>query len=345
MGEFDLEEMMLYRLRHAFLLSTVMAAFFIPASGFAADLGYCGQDADCDCSVQSGYDSCAEIDMGNLPNTDDPYALREAWNMETSYDSNTGEFKVNGEITTPESRIIPTPSNGGNWESMEVLNNYINALTGADGLPEQMDICKPDKYWVMEFEGFYGRWDAGNGQWAGVQGQGPIWDAITGPNGNLTVDGVNIDNSGIENQCTQPSSGDLAMRQCSEARGKSDGQGLEAMCGHDYHDTIPGQNARAINRIKDVWWKNTNSGLYNGMWRSKDADYVELDAHWYNGSGYHSSTNASAVQNVSSHHLGKSGLNGTCGYGFVQRNTVQIGGNGKVKTRAGTAPSICPTAP
>ncbi|MFB6350488.1 MAG: hypothetical protein ABEN55_10235 [Bradymonadaceae bacterium] len=107
--------------------------------------------------------------------------------------------------------------------------------------------------------------------------------------------------------------------------------------------------------VKEYTWDGNTTTLksdgsvikLNAVW----IDEAQMGAYYYNASGNRKSrAYTRKVKRVPSNYLSKPvgtqihamDTFGTCGYGFVSKNGIQTP---QVATRAGTAPSSCPSAP
>ena len=130
--------------------------------------------------------------MGSLVDTSDPHAVNDAYDIETVWNDDARVWRITAKITTARTRILPVHPNRGVWESKAQLNDFLNAMLNPDNGP--IGICDlydttPAKQYV---QGYYGRWDQQNQEWASRQYQGLVFDVLSGPNGELVVNGVDI---------------------------------------------------------------------------------------------------------------------------------------------------------
>ena len=309
-----------------------------PTQLHAVDLEYCGEGVECDCSQFEEYDQCAEIDMQELVDTGDPYAVRDAYNIETVWNSEDASWHVSANVTTPESRILPVHPNRGHWESMEELNNYVYTALAIEGGAQLGDFCV-DRHDIA-FRGFYGRWDTKEGEWAPRQNGGFIFDMISGPNGELLVDGVDMSREFDNVQQAEYTSpgGHLKARQRSQiSRDITEGN---SQCRTNDGEADPIPNAETI--IDHVGWYNNAGKLADGISFRWELDVLHMKARYYDGYGTLRDTQSTNPILQYSYAKIEREHPGTCGYGWVEKNNERIE---EMTTRAGSAPSACPAPP
>lgn len=335
------EDVLSIRTNQVIWIACIAILLALPTNVSALEFGYCGEDAQCVCE---GYDSCAEFDMNELIDSGDPDAIRDAYGIQTEWNSEKQVLESYVEPQFVEARVLPVNPNRGNWESLDDLNDYINTMMGVpDG--HLCDLCNPLTCRMQtRTSGFYGRWDSQEGEWAERQRGGFIFDAVSGPNGELTVNGIDVGRIIPDPQCSAAQDGNLGVAQCSFV-GMSVTEHMDRVC-EDRDDWQGGRLPIAGTRIDEVAWNGKTSGLYKGestmFWGAVQPDWLELDGRYYDDSGnWAEDDDNSRNYRRATEKIDSLRRHGTCGWGDVERSIYQV----NLVTRAGTAPSVCPEDP
>ena len=280
--------------------------------------------------------------MNNLVDTSDPEAVREAYQIESSWNPDAELWEVKATVPTPQQMILPVHPNQGNWQSADQLNEYLSTAYGADIEDAGLGYCgEPLTNVRFSFTGFIGRWDSASGQWASEQDMGFPYSLISGPDGNVTVNGEDYTEQLFADECASATSsgGNLYAEQCSRTIGSSPH--------HDPGDCNPDNEKqstlkpRASTVAHDFHWDGKTSQLLPGFYARKVAN-AEVDGHYYTPGGYLAKSNQMMKGSVSQETNAMDGATGTCGYGFVERSGEFV----DLTTKAGAhAPAVCPSAP
>lgn len=331
--------------RTALSLLAVAIVLLIATVGSAQTLDYCDTTAECDCDTYKQYDYCYEIDTSSLLDVSDPSAVRQALNIETTYDSTTETYHVTGYISDGQNLILPVHPNGGAWATLSDLTKYINELLGTNGLDvPEVDLCNPAASITMRFTGFYGRWDSSLDQWASVQYNEPLADLISGPGGDIVIDGSVISTVTPEEECITMTDGGLSAEQCSEYREKMY-QEAEHFCGEFETPSI--MDDWVETRVVDMRWNGESRrsvGSNGAVAYGDNAELIEIGNYYYEWTGaqtgqeFNDSTYGQIVAENSYLLLGEYGPTGVCGYGHVERGVRVLDG----ETAAGSSPNECP---
>lgn len=304
------------------ILATLLVGIVLPASAFAQQLQYCENYA-CDCSdVGDGFDGCFEFDPGNLLDVSDPDAVREAYNVESTYDSETKTWHIHAETTSPRTHVLPIHDNQGQWESIDALFSYINEAFGANIDPYDEEVRV-----LMEFDGAYGRYDTLEGQWAATQQRDFLEDLVTSGDGTLTINGQQYLPEIDPNCINGKTSGDLAASQCSEVVTRQ-------------IDATPRFGEFGVTRDFDFFWQNKTGAIRIGsghaVWLPVLAEDVSIENDYYNNSAQLVGQDTCRAQDASTLTC-SDWATGVCGQGAVKRGVFQVDMN----TWAGSVPNNC----
>lgn len=331
------------RIRQFFLATCVLVICALPTDLPAMDLATCGEDIVCDCGEQGDYEQCIEFDMNNLVDVSDPYAVNDAYNIETVWNDAEETWEMSAEITTARTHVLPVHPNRGEWESMEQLNDYLRAMLQPGDGPG-MGLCELYNNGTplrQVFSGYYGRWDSQDGEWAQRQYRGFVYDLISGPNGELVVNGADISREvpDFNEGYWWSGAGHLSAHQYSNVS-RNPVEGNEPC--HDV-DGEPDPIPDAMTRIDEVKWHSIPNKLGNGVIVTNPLDSVDMQARYYEGTGIQIDQVDPNVTLVNGYALiRRTDTPGTCGYGHVEKGGDSIE---QMTTRAGSAPNPCPSRP
>lgn len=256
------------------------AATIAPQDATALDREYCSDpDVSCDCSEYPSSMECVEFDMGNLVDVSNPYPVHEAYDVQTTYDEETGVYHVHADNTTAVTHVLPTHPNGGHWSDIEEVTEYVNIVLGLDSTSETpppmaiVDVCSTGPFEPVEeqFNGLYARWNATNGQWANVTSSSFLHDLVTGPTGEFTVGEEAGGYFTRTKTCAYHSSGNLEADQCSYVE--------EFVHNEEYPcDLTEDSRAWVVGTRLRVRWYDSFVGpiIGNGMFAYTRADVLNL---------------------------------------------------------------------
>lgn len=306
-------------------IAFVLAGFGMISSASAQELGYCGTQT-CDCEeVASGYDDCQSFDPANFVDVSDPLAVRDAFNIDSSYNANTHTWYVHAETTTARTHVLPIHPNRGEWSSLQELSDYINAAFGTE-----IDFADEQVQLMIEFDGAYGRYDTLQGQWAPTQSRNLFEDLASGPDGTLDVDGEDLA-AGIDPNCLYgKSDGDLKASQCSEV-----GQRPAYLDGGSI-----AFDAFAETMVFDVVWKTqvgaVRVGNGSAVWLPVKADTIVVATEFFDSSATKINEKPCEDTKVSKETCSDY-ADGVCSDSLTERGIFDV----EISTWAGSVPSGC----
>ena len=185
----------------------------VSTAATAQNLGTCDpQTETCDCTSTwaQNHDACQiqPLYKVNDPITD--YGTIANWaNISAGWES--GDLYVTADFDDYHVMVIDVPSNGGIWEDVTELNDYLSDLLGTT-----VDVSTSGGSFDIYYEqtGTFARWDSANEEWASNQAGGNlIWAAITGADGTFQIDDYDI-TLGFDVECTTATNNNFSGEQC-----------------------------------------------------------------------------------------------------------------------------------
>lgn len=328
------------------------AILALPAAASAIELSYCDEsEEDCECSPEAaeGYDGCAVGDLGDVTPTNDPLELREALSLEVlGINDETGAVRVRTDVSSFAASVLILNGRRGQWESREELEQYVNLLIYGTPEPELVpfDVCLGGLNIDLSQRGAIARVDPEEGAWTSYQTQNFIYAAISDEQGRVFVEGELIwDFDLLHFPCQTAYDGEFRGTQCSTIE-LSASSGPSAVCGEQ--ELVP-MRSSAVTVLSDFGLETQQNltGIIPGesvtrfIWRRIIADRAFVHAYYYDGSGHQLGT-IKLGDVVDDGHVAnnpKPNVSGTCGGGTAHRAGYTI----TPVTRAGTAPSTCPS--
>jgi hypothetical protein len=308
-----------------FLIALSAAACVLAGFSSTAMAGYC-DDIDNDGVT---YDFCEDISTNNLVDTSDPAAVRDMYNISSTYDSSTNTLYVTTDFDDPASRFLPVHPNGGSWDSLQELNDYLTILLGADELDMIVDICNPSLRISITHTFRSYRWNPNTGELR--DSITIIEDAITGWNSELIVDGADLSDFAIVFNCAQGSDGDLSSEQCSSAGERLRQEG-DQVCGE--YPEPPVLDHYVKTREFDIeWGGQTNGADADGSddgAHHTGADRIRITNDYYDGNNNKIGSEArpntpNATENyVEYHEVDEYGPEAVCGFGSTEREENEV---------------------
>lgn len=165
----------------------------MPSTALAVELGTCDPNEDpygCECDPDlSQYGACYESSSDNWVSPDDPAALNNAANISSWYDETDEIWVVEADVSQLNGGgILPVPSNHGEWQSMDELQEYLSTLLD---LPrDQENGTLPEFRYIQN--GTVARWDLDQSAWATHPVDNLVDASISGPDGEVYMSSVSI---------------------------------------------------------------------------------------------------------------------------------------------------------